>query len=135
MEVLHIGFDNFMSICLTCITTLFSVNISVFTLTVAFLFNKKESIKLILKQINENGISLSLSGKYNAAQMYIQKMRFITTTALIGVILSIIGGFTYIVFLFIPHSYWALIILVPIILSVFCCGISLSKLFYWYLKN
>lgn len=135
MGALHIGYDHYMSLCITCITTLFSANVAVFTLTIAFLLNKKDALKLILKQINEGGISLTLSGKYNAAKEYVRKMKYITTVAMVGVILSSIGGIAYLTFICMPHTYWALIILVPILMSTICCGISLYKLFYWYFKG
>ena len=135
MDIPNLSYPEFESLSLSCITTLFSVNIAVFTLTIAFLLNKKEMLKLILKQIQDGGISLSLSNKYNSAREYISKMRHITTTAAVGIISSVLGGLIYLVFLFIPQTYWILIILIPILLSGFCCGISLFKLLVWYFKN
>lgn len=135
MDISNLSYSEFTSLSLSCITTLFSVNIAVFTLTIAFLLNKKEMLKLILKQIQEGGISLSLSNKYNSAREYISKMKHITTVAAVGIISSILGGFIYLAFLFMPQTYWILIILFPILLSALCCGISLFKLLVWYFKN
>lgn len=135
MDFPNLSYSEFASLSLSCITTLFSVNIAVFTLTIAFLLNKKEMLKLILKQIQDGGISLSLSNKYNSAREYISKMRYITTVAAIGIISSVLGGLIYLVFLFIPQTYWILIILIPILLSGLCCGVSLFKLLVWYFKN
>lgn len=135
MDFPNLSYSEFESLSLSCITTLFSVNIAVFTLTIAFLLNKKDMLKLILKQIQDGGISLSLSNKYNSAREYISKMRYITTVAAVGIISSVLGGLIYLVFLFIPQTYWVLIILIPILLSGFCCGVSLFKLLIWYFKN
>lgn len=135
MDIPNLSYSEFVSLSLSCITTLFSVNIAVFTLTVAFLLNKKELLKLILKQIQDGGISLSLTNKYNSAREYISKMRYITTVAAAGIISSIIGGLIYLVFLLMPKTYWILIILIPILLSTFCCGLSLFKLLVWYFKT
>lgn len=135
MDIPNLSYSEFTSLSLSCITTLFSVNIAVFTLTIAFLLNKKEMLKLILKQIQDGGISLSLSNKYNSAREYISKMRHITTVAAVGIISSILGGFIYLTFLFIPRTHWILIILFPILLSTLCCGLSLFKLLVWYFKN
>lgn len=135
MDFPNLSYPDFTSLSLTCVTTLFSVNIAVFTLTIAFLLNKKEMLKLILKQIQDDGISLSLSNKYNSAREYISKMRYITTVAAVGIISSVLGGLIYLVFLFIPQTYWILIILIPILLSGLCCGVSLYKLLVWYFKN
>lgn len=135
MDFPNLSYSEFESLSLSCITTLFSVNIAVFTLTIAFLLNKKDMLKLILKQIQDGGISLSLSNKYNSAREYISKMRYITTVAAVGIISSVLGGLIYLVFLFIPQTYWVLIILIPILLSGFCCGVSLIKLLVWYFKN
>lgn len=98
MDISNLSYSEFTSLSLSCITTLFSVNIAVFTLTIAFLLNKKEMLKLILKQIQEGGISLSLSNKYNSAREYISKMKHITTVAAVGIISSILGGFIYLAF-------------------------------------
>jgi len=135
MEVLQLSYQELESLCLTSITTLFSANIALFTLTIAFLLNKKESLKLILRQIQDGGISLSLSNRFNSAKEYISKMRFITTIAAFGIVLSILGGLLYLIFIFLPHTYWSLIILLPIIGSGICCVIALAKLLIWYLKN
>lgn len=135
MDFPNLSYSEFESLSLSCITTLFSVNIAVFTLTIAFLLNKKDMLKLILKQIQDGGISLSLSNKYNSAREYISKMRYITTVAAVGIISSVLGGLIYLVFLFIPQTHWVLIILIPILLSGFCCGVSLFKLLVWYFKN
>ena len=135
MGVPNLSYPQFMSLSLSCITTLFSVNIGVFTLTIAFLLNKKDMLKLILKQIQDGGISLSLSNKYNSTREYISKMRYITTVAAVGIIGAILGGLLYLVFLFIPQTYWILVILIPILLSALCCGVSLYKLLVWYFKN
>lgn len=135
MDFPNLSYSEFASLSLSCMTTLFSVNIAVFTLTIAFLLNKKEMLKLILKQIQDGGISLSLSNKYNSAREYISKMRYITTVAAVGIISSVLGGLIYLVFLFIPQTYWILIILIPILLSGLCCGVSLLKFLVWYFKN
>lgn len=135
MDISHLTYSEFESLCLSCITTLFSVNIAIFTLTIAFLLNKKESLKLILKQIQDGGISLTLSNRFNSAKVYISKMKSITTTAAWGIITAVVGGVVYLVFLIIPHTYWILVILLPIILSSSCCLFSLSKLLIWYFKN
>lgn len=135
MDVPNLSYPEFASLSLTCTTTLFSVNIAIFTLTIAFLLNKKEMLKLILKQIQDGGISLSLSNKYNSAREYISKMKYITTVAAVGIICSTLGGLIYLIFLFMPRTYWILIILVPIFISSFCCGLSLYKLLVWYFKN
>lgn len=135
MGVPNLSYTEFMSLSLSCITTLISVNIGVFTLTIAFLLNKKDMLKLILKQIQDGGISLSLSNKYNSTWEYISKMRYITTVAAVGIISAILGGLLYLVFLFIPQTYWILVILIPILISSLCCGVSLYKLLVWYFKN
>lgn len=128
-------YTEFETLCLTCLTTLFSANISIFTLTIVFLLNKKETLRLLLKQIQETGISLTLSNKFNSAQEYIAKMKYITTVSIMGFCSSIIAGIVYIIFLFFPHSYWILIILVPIFASGSCCLVSIGKLLMWYLKK
>lgn len=135
MVISHPTYQEFESLCLTCITTLFGANLSVFTLTIAFLLNKKEEKKLVSKDILDGGISLTLSNRYNSAIKYIGKMRVITTCAAIGIISSIVAALVYIVFLFLSHSYWFLIILIPIIPSILCCGISIIKLLLWFFKK
>lgn len=135
MAILNLSYMEYESFCLTCLTTLFGANLSVFTLTIAFLLNKKESLNLILKEIQNGGISLTLSNKFNSTKEYMAKMRFITSIAAIGIISSIIAAVIYVVFLFLPPTYWALIILIPIILSACSCITSTIKLLLWYLKN
>ena len=125
----------FETLCLTCLTTLFSANTTIFTLTIIFLLNKKETLRLLLKQIQETGISLTLSNKFNSAQEYIDKMKYITTVSIIGFCSAIIAGIVYVVFLFLSQSYWILIILIPIFTSGSCCLIAIWKLLMWYFKK
>lgn len=135
MTIPNLSYSEFESLCLTCLTTLFGANLAVFTLTISFLLNKKEFLKLILKEIQDGGISLTLSNKFSSTKEYISKMKFITSIAATGVICSVVAALVYIVFLFLSHSYWILIILIPIILSALCCVASMAKLLLWYLKN
>lgn len=135
MAISNLSYSEFESLCLTCLTTLFGANLAVFTLTISFLLNKKENLKLILKEIQDGGISLTLSNKFSSTKEYISKMKFITSVAATGVISSVVAALVYIVFLFLPHSYWILIILIPIIFSALCCVASMVRLLLWYLKN
>lgn len=135
MTIPNLSYSEFESLCLTCLTTLFGANLAVFTLTISFLLNKKEYLKLILKEIQDGGISLTLSNKFSSTKEYISKMKFITSVTATGVICSVVAALVYIVFLFLSHSYWILIILIPIILSALCCVTSMAKLLLWYFKN
>ncbi|HJH77858.1 MAG TPA: hypothetical protein OIM43_12810 [Prevotellaceae bacterium] len=128
-------YTEFETLCLTSLTTLFSTHIAVFTLAVTFLLNKKETLRLIIQQIEDGGISLSLSNKVYSAKKYIAKMSYIVKISIWGICTSFIAGIIYILFLFLPHSYWILIILIPIIISGICCVISIIKLLIWYLKK
>lgn len=135
MTIPNLSYSEFESLCLTCLTTLFGANLAVFTLTISFLLNKKEYLKLILKEIQDGGISLTLSNKFSSTKEYISKMKFITSVAAIGVISSVFAALVYIIFLFLSHSYWILIILIPIVLSALCCVASMVKLLLWYFFN
>lgn len=135
MIIPNLSYTEFGTLCLTCITTLFGANLAVFTLTISFLLNKKENLRLIVKEIQNFGISLTLSNRFNSAKEYIVKMRFITSVAALGMVCSIVAAIIYVLFLFIFPTYWFLIILIPIILSILSCGISIVKLLLWYLKN
>ena len=135
MTIPNLSYSEFESLCLTCLTTLFGANLAVFTLTISFLLNKKENLKLILKEIQDGGISLTLSNKFSSTKEYISKMKFITSVAATGVISSVVAALVYIMFLFLSHSYWILIILIPIIFSALCCVASMVKLLLWYFKN
>lgn len=135
MIIPNFTYSDFETLCLTGITTLFGANLAVFTLTISFLLNKKENLNLTLKEIQDSGISLVLSNRFNSMKEYIAKMRFITSVSAVGIVCSIVSAVTYVVFLFFPPTYWFLIILIPIIISTLSCFVSIVKLLLWYIRH
>lgn len=124
----------YMSVLQALTTTLISVSVAIFTLSSSFLVSKVEGIDKIVNAIESGGISLSIQKKRRDLYNFVSKMKSVTFNALISLPLAILGFFAYVLFSFWRASYWELLALLPLIVSLIFVSISLIKLIKWYLK-
>ena len=75
-------YEDYLSFCFTIATTMFAAGISVLTLTVAFIANKRDTLKTLTTNARQSGISLSLAKQIDAAQRFIKNMKDITNQAI-----------------------------------------------------
>lgn len=125
---------DFLSFYLTLSTTLCSVGVSIFTLTVAFIVSKKDSLKQLNSDMTKGGTSLSSAYRRQSLQKFIKKMRKITTSSMWLICFSIISIFIIWILKLCPPSNWLYIVLPFIIVALVFLFLSICRLCAWYIK-
>ncbi len=127
-------YETLLTIYFTLATTFFASGLSVLTLSIAFISGKKDILKQITIEIENNGSSLSLAKKKDSAINFIRNMKKITNLAIATMGISIISLLLCIIFFF---KYCPILIHVVSILTIISLSFlitSISILCRWYYK-
>ena len=128
-------YDDLLSLLLTISTTLLSIDVSVFTLSTAFLVSKKDTQKEVYDKILKDGNSLTLSKRYNALKRFIVTIKGVSKYSIYsmgGAVLTIV--LTIVFQNLSPNPYIYLIYLPVIVSFIFTC-ICLFVLMKWFFKS
>lgn len=128
-------YKEYLSFCLTISTTILSIGVSIFTLTTAFIVNKKEAILELHREVEKGGISLSLSRRIQVSQNFIRKMKQVTRFALYAIAVSLILLVSICFFRALQPTNIAYLLSIIMIVGAIFLTISLISLFRWYLKK
>ncbi len=125
---------DFLSFYLTLATTLCGVGISIFTLTSAFIVSKKDLLKQLKDEINKDRISLSYAYKIQSLQIFIKRMKEVTTSSIWLISFSLISIITICILKLCQPNNWGHIVLLCIISAFVFLFVCLYKLYSWYRK-
>lgn len=125
---------DFLSFYLTLATTLCGVGISIFTLTSAFIVSKKDSLKQLKDEINKDRISLSYAYRIQSLQVFIKRMKEVTTSSIWLISFSLISIITIWILKLCQPNNWSYIVLLCIISAFVFLFVCLYKLYSWYIK-
>ena len=127
-------YADLLSFYLTLATTLCGVGVSIFTLTVAFIVSKKDSLKQLNSELSQSGISLSVAYKRQSLHGFIKRMGKVTTSSMWLVCFSMMSIVIIWVLKLCPPSNWLYIVLLWIIVAFAFLGICVYRLSIWYIK-
>ena len=128
-------YKDFVSTYITVSSTLLSIGVAIFTLATAFIVSKKEALANIERNINNDGISLTLIKKIDGAKAFLGVMRK-TTNLSIKIIISSVFVFVFsVIFQFITIGLFIHLLLLPLIYSIFNTILCLIHIFAWYRKQ
>ncbi len=128
-------YDDYLSFCFTIATTMFASGISVLTLTVAFIANKRDALKTLTTNAQQSGVSLTLAKQIDAAQRFIKNMKDITNKAIYAIGISVGSTLLYCVFKSINPTVFVHILGLSVVIAIFFICICLYKLCKWYYKK
>ena len=128
-------YEDYLSFCFTIATTMFASGISVFTLTVAFIANKRDTLKTLTTNAHQSGISLIIAKQIYAVQQFIKKMKDITNQAIYAIGISVCSTLLYCIFKCINPTVFVHILGVSILIAVLFVCVCLYKLCIWYYKK
>lgn len=128
-------YNDYLSFILTISTTMLAVGVSVFTLTTAFIVNKRDALKEINDDIQNGGVSLTLAKRIKNAQIFIARMKNITNKSiwLMAVSLATLIGAS--IFKLFTPTNCVHILFVGIITIFFLLLLCMLQLCRWYLNN
>lgn len=128
-------YEDYLSFCFTIATTIFASGISVLTLTVAFIANKRETLKILTTNAQQSGISLTLAKQIDAARRFIKNMKDITNKAIYAIGISGCSILLFCIFKKLNPSLFIHILGLSVFISVLFVCICLYKLCRWYYKK
>lgn len=128
-------YSDILSSCLSVLIGGLSITIAIFTLATAFIINKRDMRNELEQQINEGGISLTLSRRIKTTNNFINRMRKITNNSIGATIIFIIGLLAYVVFQLIRPSWWIGILITIVGIGVIYTLCVIVLLFLWYRKT
>lgn len=118
--------------CFTIATTIFASGISVLTLTISFIANKRDTLKNLTYNMQQNGTSLSYAKQIQASQRFIKKMKAITNMAIYAIATSFISILLYSIFKAIQPTFVVHILGLLVLASVLFITICIYRLCKWY---
>ena len=128
-------YEDYLSFCFTIATTMFASGISVLTLTVAFIANKRDALKTLTSNAQQSGISLSLAKQIDAAQRFIKNMKDITNQAIYAIGISGCSTLLYCIFKSTNPTVFVHILGLSVLIAVLLVCVCLYKLCIWYYKK
>lgn len=128
-------YEDYLSFCFTIATTMFASGISVLTLTVAFISNKRDTLKTLTTYAQQSGISLTLGKQIDAAQRFIKNMKDITNQAIYAIGTSGCSTLLYCIFKNINPTVFVHILGLSVFIAVLFVCICLYKLCRCYYKK
>ncbi len=123
---------DYLTFCFTIATTMFASGISVLTLTISFIANKRDALKNLIYNMQQNGTSLSYAKQIEASQRYIKKMKAITNMAIYATAISLISILLYCVFKAIQPTFVVHILGLSVLASILFIALCIYKLCKWY---
>lgn len=112
-----------------------SMAIAIFTLATAFVISKREVRNELERQINEGGVSLTLTRRVKATNTFIKRMQKVTNNSIIASIILTAGLIAYVVFRALQPSWWVCILIAIVGIGIIYILIVIVILFIWYLKT
>ena len=128
-------YSDILSSCLSIIMGGLSIAIAIFTLTTAFIISKREVRNELERQINEGGISLTLTRRVKAINTFIKRMRKVTNNSIIATIILTAGLIAYVVFRALLPSWWVCILVAIVGTGIIYTLIVIVILFIGYYKT
>lgn len=128
-------YEDYLSFCFTIATTMFASGISVLTLTVAFIANKRDALKTLMTNAQQRGISLSLAKQIDAAQRFIKNMKDITNQVIYAIVISGCSTLLYCIFKSTSPTVFVHILGLSVLIAVLFVCVCLYKLCIWYYKK
>lgn len=99
-------YADILTTCLSFLMGGLSVIISILTLSTSAIISKRELRNDLERQVEEGGVSLTLTRKIKAANTFISKMRKVTDNCIAVCILFVLGIIAYVIFRFINPTWW-----------------------------
>lgn len=128
-------YEDYLSFCFTIATTMFASGISVLTLTVAYIANKRDVLKTLTIKAQQSGISLTIAKQIDAAQRFIKKMKGITNQAIYAIGMSGCSTLLYCIFKSINQTVFVHILGLSVLIAVLFVCVCFYKLCIWYYKK
>ena len=128
-------YTDILGTCLSFLMGGLSIAIAIFTLSAAFIISKRDMRNDLEQQINEGGVSLSLTRRINAINTFINRMRKITNNCVGACIVFVVGLIAYIVFRCLPSTWWIMCLVGIIGAGMIHTLYILYLLFRWYFKT
>lgn len=119
----------------TVSSTLLSLGVAIFTLSTAFIVSKRNLMSEYQKQVEKDGISLTLMRKIDGTKDFLKKMRNITKSSIIIIANATIVFALCICFNYINIGGWIHVLVIPITISTVSTFYCIRKLFIWYRKQ
>lgn len=128
-------FNEILNYSLDIAVAVLSISISIFTLSTAFIVDKKAQIRILGEKIKELGQSLTYAYELQACRNFIKKMRKIADTAILAAGSSVIILLLYIVFRQIESTFWIFSIVCIDVITLIFLALSIGHLSKWYIKQ
>ena len=128
-------YDDYLSFCFTIATTMFASGISILTLTVAFIANKRDALKTLMTNAQQSGFSLTIAKQIDAAQRFIKGMKDITNKAIYAIGVSVCSTLLYCVFKSINPTLFIHILGLSVVVAVSFVCVCLFRLCKWYYRK
>lgn len=128
-------YSDILSSCLSIIMGGLSITVAIFTLATAFIISKRDVRNELERQINEGGVSLTLTRRVKATNTFIKRMRKVTNNSITATIILTTGLIAYIVFRVLQPSWWICILVAIVGTGIIYTLIVIVILFIWYHKT
>lgn len=128
-------YADILATCLSFLMGGLSVIISIFTLSTSAIISKRELRNDLERQIEEGGVSLTLTRKIKTANTFINKMRKVTDNCIVVCILFVIGIIAYVIFRFIKPTWWIMCLVGIVGGGIIYILFVIYLLLNWYLKT
>lgn len=128
-------YKDYLSFILTISTTTLSIGVSVFTLTTAFIVNKRDALKEIRDNVQNGGISLRLAKQIKNAQTFLKKMKGITTKSIWIMSISLLILLSVSILKVFPENNYIHILFIGIIIIFYILITCLIQLCRWHLNH
>lgn len=128
-------YDDYLYFCFTIATTMFASGISILTLTVAFIANKRDTLKTLMTNAQQSSPSLTIAKQIDAAQRFIKSMKDITNKAIYAIGVSVCSTLLYCVFKNINPTIFIHILGLSVVVAVLFVCVCLYKLCKWYYRK
>lgn len=119
----------------TVSSTLLSLGVAIFTLSTAFIVSKRNLLSEYQKQVEKDGISLTMMRKIDATKDFLKTMRNITKNSIIIIATATIVFTLCIYFNYINIGCWIHVLVIPTTISAVSTFYCIRKLFLWYRKQ
>lgn len=129
------NYTDYLSFCLTISTTIFASCISILTLSIAFISNKKDLLKQLLYSQEQKGTSLTLAKQIGATTKFIMTLKEITNKSILTLAISVISILLYCLFKLLQPTCVIHVLSVSIIISIYLMSICVFKLCKLYYKK
>lgn len=128
-------YADILATCLSFLMGGLSVIISIFTLSTSAIISKRELRNDLERQIEEGGVSLTLTRKIKAVNTFINKMRKVTDNSIAVCILFLIGIIAYVIFRFISPTWWIMSLVGIVVGSIIYTLFVIYLLVNWYITT